>query len=486
MKGKQVKALLDQSRNMQLALSIIGVVVLFAPMLGHFGSFFNLNYIQMTEKRLPAPIPVLPKSYPELKAYPASVDAYLEDHFGFRSALVTAYNFTLTKLGASLSKKVITGKSGWLYYAEEDMVAQYNGESLFENDEAAQWVQAMAARKAWLAERRIQFIIAVAPNKMTIYPEYLPHWITKINERTRLDQLMSESAKTPSLDLLDLRPSLLAAKNTQVLYYQTDSHWNDRGAFIGYESIVKRIQHYFPEVSGVTPDKVKFSSNACKGLDLAKMLNIAELTKEPNAYKPTFLMENHVLSETHFSDSRYPMKVETKLKGLPRALILRNSFTIPMEPFFNETFSEVIYVDRSSTKFDKDFFEKTNPDIVIDILVERELPIMPHNPVGLRGPSLRITDWGPRYVVKGEPFNKDFKGQFAIWLNAENLSPEVVIVWDQHQLKSFVNLKQEVVTGLVPDALYHAIGKHNIFLLNTKTQEISKPVVFQVRSMLPG
>ena len=486
MKGKRVKKFIDQSRYMQLAFSIVTVVVLFSPMLGHFGSFFNLNYIQMTEKRLPTPIPVLPKSYQEMTAFPASVDAYLEDHFGFRSALVTAYNFTLTKIGASPSKKVITGKAGWLYYAEEDMVAQYSGESLFENDEAAQWVQAMAARKSWLAERRIEFIIAVAPNKMTIYPEYLPDWITKVNERTRLDQLMSEIVQTPVIDLLDLRPGLLAAKNNQAVYYQTDSHWNDRGAFIGYESILKRIQHYFPEVAGVTPDMVRFSDIACKGLDLAKMLNIADLTKEPYAYRPIFLMQNHVLSTKHLSDSSYPMKVETSLRNLPRALIIRDSFTIPMEPFLNETFSEIIYVARSSPRFDTTLIERENPDIVIDIIVERGLPIMPHNPAGLCGTSLRITDWGPRYLSKGEPFNKDSNGQLAIWLNAENLTPKIVIVWDQHQLKSVVNLQQEVVTGIVPSALYHAMGKHNIFLLNTKTQEISKPVVFQVRSMLPG
>ena len=477
---------LSQSRIMQIVLSLIVVVVLFAPMVGHFGSFFNLNYIQVTEKRLPSPAPVLPKNYAELKAFPASVDAYLEDHFGFRSVLVKAYNFALTKLGASPSKKVITGKSGWLYYSEEDMVAQYTGESLFENDEASQWLQAMAARQAWLAERGIPFIIAVAPNKMTVYPEYLPDWITKVKDRTRLDQLMASAAQSPALDLIDLRSLLLAEKKDKAIYYKTDSHWNDRGAFIGYQAIVKRIQGYFPKVSGLTPGMVRFSASNCSGLDLAQMLNIAELAKEPYSYQTMFLTQSHVLSTTNYYDTRYPMKVETSQKDLPRALILRNSFVIPMEPFFNETFSEVIYADRSSTKFDKAFIEKENPDIVIDILVERELPIMPHNPVGLRGSMLRITQWGPKYIVKGESFNNDFNGQLAIWMNVENISPMVSIVWDENRLKSVVNLQQEVVTGLVPGELYHKIGKHNIFLINTETQEVSNTVVFQVRSMLPG
>ena len=486
MKSGQAVFPLSQRRIMQIVLSLIVVVVLFAPMVGHFGSFFNLNYIQMTEKRLPFPTPVLPKSYAELKAFPASVDKYLEDHFGFRSVLVKAYNFALTQLGASPSKKVITGKSGWLYYSEEDMVAQHTGESLYEYDEASQWIHAMAARQAWLAERGIPFIIAVAPNKMTIYPEYLPDWITKVNNRTRLDQLMANAAQSPSLDLLDLRSLLLAGKKAHTIYYQTDSHWNDRGAFIGYQAILRRIQSYFPAVTGVTPDMVIFNASRCKGLDLAQMLNIAELVKEPYVYQTKFLMESHVLSTTHFSDTRYPMKVEASQKDLPRAMILRNSFVIPMEPFFNETFSEVIYADRSSTKFDMDFIEKENPDIVIDILVERELPIMPHNPVGLRGSSLRITQWGPKYVVKGEAFNNQFNGQLAIWMNVENISPMVSIVWDENRLNSVVNLQQEVVTGLVPGELYHKIGKHSIFLINTKTQEVSNTVVFQVRSMLPG
>lgn len=481
MNGDEEKTAVCERRIMHRVLSLLAVIILFAPIVGHFGSFFSLDYIPTTEKRLPNPIPALPNTYTELKNFPAKADAYLDDHFGFRSTLVATYNFCLTKLGASPSEKVTTGKNGWLYYTAADMVAQYRGENRFENDELSQWIQSMAARKEWLAEKGIPFIIVVAPNKMTIYPEYLPDWVTKVNEVTRFDQLMSELTMKPVLDLLDLRPVLLAEKNTRPVYYQTDSHWNYHGAFAGYCEILNRVKAYFPIVAGVAPQNVSLTFSPGKGRDLAQMLNISDLITEPYNDGYHLLFKSNVLSTTHFSDARYPMKVETRLKGLPRALIFRDSFSIPLEPFFNETFSEVLYVNRDRMRFDEVLIEKTKPNIVIYVIVERALPIMPHNPIGVRGPQLFITDWGPRSIKNGGSFNRHTNGKFAIWLNGENLSRDVVIVWDNNKLRTSVDLKREVVTALVPASFHKTVGKHVIYLLNTKTKETSNPVNFYVR-----
>jgi hypothetical protein len=416
-----------------------------------------------------------------LKAIPARTDAYLEDHFGFRSALVSAYNYCLTQLGASPSEKVLTGKKGWLYYTEDDMVAQYRGQSIFENNELSQWIESMVARKEWLARRGIPFIVAVAPNKMTIYPEYLPDWVTKVNGVTRLDQIVSELTRKPVLDFIDLRPALSAAKKTRAVYYQTDSHWNYQGAFAGYCEILKRIKDYFPEVTGVEAPNVSFGIRPGNGRDLAQLLNISEWISESYNDDVRLLFESNVLSTSHLSDARYPMMVETKLNTFPRVLIFRDSFCIPLEPFFNETFFEVIYTDHNNMRFDTALIEKAKPHMVFHIMVERGLQVMPHNPVGVCGQKLLITNWGSRSIKKGECFNTQSNGQSAVWLNGENLSQDIVVVWDDHKLGTSVDLKMEVVSALVPASLHKTLGKHDLYLLNIKTRETSNHVNFYVR-----
>lgn len=481
MNEEEGKSVVCEGRLRHRILSLLVLIILFAPMIGHFGSFFNLDYIQTTEKRVPSLLPALPKSYSELKAFPTRMDAYLEDHFGFRSALVSAYNYCLTKLGASPSEKVLTGKRGWLYYTEDDMVAQYRGQSIFENNELSQWIESMVARKEWLASKGIPFIIAVAPNKMTIYPEYLPDWVTKVNTVTRLDQIVSELARKPVLDVIDLRPALSAAKKTRTVYYQTDSHWNYIGAFAGYCEILKKVKDYFPEVTGVETQNVSFRIRPGNGRDLAQLLNISGLITE--AYNDDFqlLFESNVVSTSHLSDARYPMKVESRLNASPRVIIFRDSFSISLEPFLNETFSEVIYTNHNNMRFDAALIENTKPDIVFHIMVERGLQVMPHNPAGVRGPKLKITNWGARSVKKGERFNTQSNGQSAVWLNGENLSENIVVVWDDHKLGTSVDIEGEVVSALVPASLHKALGKHDIYLLDTKTKETSSPVTFYVR-----
>ena len=46
---------------------------------------------------------------------------------------------------------------------------------------------------------------------------------------------------------MDVRPALIAAKSSGILYYRTDTHWNDWGAFIAYQQIIAQVQKLLPQ-----------------------------------------------------------------------------------------------------------------------------------------------------------------------------------------------------------------------------------------------
>ena len=92
-------------------------------------------------------------------------------------------------------------------------------------------------KKAWLDERNIDFYVAVAPNKHSIYGEELP--IKKGNKTTKLEQLKAifESEALDFIDLSDAFPD----KSEGRLYHKTNTHWNDYGAYWGYKALLSKI-----------------------------------------------------------------------------------------------------------------------------------------------------------------------------------------------------------------------------------------------------
>ncbi len=449
------------------------------PAVGHFSGAFDINYIEKTEKRPVNAIPDFPDNIAKIRNYPNQINSYLNDHFGFRSWLISMNTKARLKLGSSPSDKVIVGKDGWLFYTGGDMVDQYRGIKLYTSRELTRWVEAMEERKAWLAKKGIPFILAVPPNKMTIYPEYLPDWISKVSSLNRIEQLVS-AIDSSQLDFVDLRKSILEAKKRFPVYHMTDSHWNFHGGFTGYLEIMKAVKKYYPDINLVSPEDVDISFYESPGKDLCNLLNISKYKNEPYADRVRLKKPSKVLSTEHPGKGYIPKIVKTNAYDLPRVLVFRDSYTINLEPFLNETFQEIVYVGYDSLKFDTAIIEKFQPDLVLHIMVERSIRYRPFNPENFGDGKLRISNWGPASVQVGKKFNVQPNKMSAIWFIGENISSDTVIIWNKNPVKTNVDLKKSVLAALVPDHLYTDSGKYEIKLYDSVRKQYSEGVFFIV------
>ena len=460
-----------------LIILFLGAIII--PAIGHMSGKFDTIYIKKTEKRSPNHLPDFPNSLEKIKSYPMRLNAYLNDHFGFRSWLVSMNSLVLLELGASPSDKVINGKEDWLFFTGGDMVDQHRGIKLYSLHELNRWIKAMEERKRWLSKKGIPFIIAVPPNKMTIYREYLPEWISKVSSQNRIDQLVSVMGDS-QLDFVDLRKSVFEAKQISPVYYQTDSHWNFHGGFIGYLEIMKRVKKYFPNINILSHDDADILYYESPGKDLCKMLNISEYKKEPFADKVVLKRPSKIISVKHPGKGYIPKIVTTNASGMPRVLVFRDSYCINIEPFLNETFKEIIYMGYDRMKFATSLIEKYQPDLVLHVMIERSLRYRPYNPPDIGDGKLRITNWGPSTVQVGKKFNVQPNNISAFWIIGENISSETFIIWNEKRLKTIVNMKKSVLSAFVPDKLYSTPGKYNIKIHDPTGDKISDSVFFIV------
>jgi hypothetical protein len=300
--------------------------------------------------------------------------AWFEDHFGFRAALIRWYGESrLFVLGVSPSTSVARGRDGWLFYAEDSSIDDYARIDPLAPDAIANWREAVARARNWLAARKVQYVFAVAPDKHVIYPEELPATLAQVGDLSRTDQLY-----TALQDLgvaVDLRPALFAARARERIYQRTDTHWNDRGALIAYQEIINAVARRLPSTPAAwTRDEFDAVDRDVPAMDLARMIGLSRVLREtdmtlvPRRPRRARVVEPPGAQPT---DEFGRLVTEIDDPSLPRAVIFRDSFVSRLVPFLSEHFSRAVYVWEND--FDSDVVTRERPDVVIQEIVGRHL-----------------------------------------------------------------------------------------------------------------
>ena len=313
-----------------------------------------------------AQYPVLEK-YKSFLLFPAAYQDYFDSNFLLHDELVASYyDFDARLLKASSFPGVLAGKDGWLYLTDEDNITDYQCVQPFAEQELTSLVEKIGNLRSHYESQGILFFLIIAPNKESIYPESLPDTVHQIGNRCRMDQVI-ESLRSAGEDVLDLRDILLAGKTFTQLYYKTDTHWNDTGAFLAYQAILGKLRLKFPqmqswEISDFTPVTKTF-----KG-DLSNLIPMHRPFEEQSIFLNPILLREAVISEGE--DWQYAISTMPNA-NLPRAVIFRDSFFMGLLPYMAEHFSRAVYI--WSFDVEDEIIKNEKPDIVLFEIAQRYL-----------------------------------------------------------------------------------------------------------------
>jgi alginate O-acetyltransferase complex protein AlgJ len=326
------------------------------------------------ENRTLAPFPVLEPTWASIAAFPPAFDTWFQDHFAFRSTLVRWHGEVLYFwLRTSPSTQVTLGKDGWLYYYDDSGMEDYVNQPLLRPGEVENWRNAIVRARDWCRAHGIAYLFTVLPDKHVVYPEFYPPAIRRQSPTSRADQILDAVKDTGAI--VDVREPLAAAKSRERLYHLTDTHWNDRGAFAAYTSIIDAIRRQVPSVPPAK-DRSAFdmTSQILEGRDLAAMIGLKRVLQEEDLRMlpkggPTYKVIEPAGGYATAGDGR----IVTEIPGssLPRAVIFRDSFVSALAPFLSEHFSRAVYLWEYD--FDADEVLKEHPDVVIQQIVGRHL-----------------------------------------------------------------------------------------------------------------
>lgn len=280
------------------------------------------------------------------------------------------------------------GKDGWMFY--EDSLDEFVGDGQYTQTAADGIRKRMSERLEWLDEQGIKMYFVIAPNKNSVYPEFMPDKYV-MGENRRIDQAVA-LLEASGVNVIDGRIPLAAAKDAdpdRLLYYKMDTHWNNYGGYVVYQALMDRICADFPGAVRRTEDEYNIAEMETYMKDQAYNLGYYNEFKETGPQYALKSRETAALIRREekerwgqfrfcyeypngYSDHLYNFGFENNyIPDAPAMFMIRDSFGIAMNIFLRDSFSVSDY--SWTMRFDRSVISEKKPDILIVEVAERNL-----------------------------------------------------------------------------------------------------------------
>lgn len=290
--------------------------------------------------------------------------------------------------------QAIVGKNDWLFLGNDyaSTIDQYTGKNIANSEEILLMVKSFKQINDVAKEYKVPFLLVVPPDKNDIYPEYLPNYIGKRSNRTRLDILDIMMPKY-GVNFIDLRGSEFVTKNTfgkkyGAIYLAGDSHWNYLGAYGAYNAISEYANQFF-KLENLNHNKISFTPESTTNTDLTRFLQIKGLTSNSptpnlsnltvNLYGKSIDGRIDKMSPYQGNDNDIIIKdpyenINTALINKPNALLISDSFSNYLGFYFHNDFYDTVRISNGNRNYNlSDLIEKYHPKIIVLQIVERSL-----------------------------------------------------------------------------------------------------------------
>lgn len=314
--------------------------------------------------------------------FASGLETYYKDHIPLRDKFLQADVWLRLTIGKQVINDVVIGDGALL---------PDNGRPLPTED--AKSKAAAAADKLLLVESATRqaggrFLVVGAPRQNSALRSKYPYGLS--DNGANLDLAETEffaALAERGIESINMRPIFEQNGGAEQYYYKTDHHYNLRGAYLTYKTACEAlgISCIAPESFTYEPVSKLFWGTRSRALyDLSPITDSFEIWRpnEPFEFE-LWLDGRHTSSElfrwgendVHIAYSAYmggdwgETVLKTDRVGLPKILILGDSFTNAAETFFAATCSELRSLDlRYGDVCVSEYISEFKPDVVIMII----------------------------------------------------------------------------------------------------------------------
>ena len=304
-------------------------------------------------------------------SYIENFDEWINDNLRGRTEIVKINSTLQYKLfHRILRDNLVAGKNDWLFNKSDDLITEYQHVNLLTDDQVGEFTSNMQAFSDYLGGRGISFYYMQCYEKESIYPNEYLQGVKQLGNISRTDQVVDGLKTKTDINVIDCKIDLLNhAKTEQVYYKYADNHWNDYGAFIGYQDLMKRIQIDYPKIKVL--DKNDYNiENIEQSVSLyGYQYPYSDISpeyriKNPGAVEITDTAKKN-WADLHVQDFIHEYANNSSGNSL-RILLVGDSYIRQfLKDDVAESFSSTLSIDWSNLDNLDSVIDRFNPDIVV-------------------------------------------------------------------------------------------------------------------------
>lgn len=329
-----------------------------------------------------------PKQLEDWLELPEEFDLWFSDHLFLKTYFVRGKAETERILFGELdSEKVILGtQKPWLFHRSDDgqPLETFKKTNYFTETELFEIRENLDALQQDLNDCGIRLILFISPDKEQIYGEdYMPDKIRVMEGEGRTWQLIQYLEETSKLPVVYPQEALLEAKReaqtqgVEALYYVSDTHWNEAGAWIGADALLKKIGCQMGEAyEGRLPS---FENGPSFRGDLQKLSGLGREYDSHMYIPPPSQIQTLETIRDRNDEVIWEKSRSTSDQALPVSVYLAgDSFRWNLAGYIQEGVSDAVISSRYY--LDPELLLEAEPDVFVYMIAERylhELSIIP-------------------------------------------------------------------------------------------------------------
>lgn len=273
----------------------------------------------------------------------------------------------------------ITGRNGRMFLARDSshLLDQHSGRLQITPAQLDAWRGLLERRVAALAARDCAYLMLIAPNAHSVYPEDLPARVRTAPERPVHRLLSHLSEHDLSRHVVYPLAELLERKRRREVYPRTESHWNELGAFVVYQSIAAALGLDAP-MRRLIEDEVWFFELVGPG-DLGVKRRLPR--KSPHLFGYPRHPTARLVDDNLVENTGSVITTECAVAPETKCVVLGDSNAYGLLPFLAESFRRTVFAQTAA--LDAGLVQREQPDVVLTVISERfllEVPDVPGEP----------------------------------------------------------------------------------------------------------